>query len=130
MHACKTMCYYLISYCSSFDSTTLHPTVNTNYDIAAIEVDESLKMKEQLEGIGNSTIEVSNDLMNLSKQLDNIREQHQQGLFHYRANICIENFHKLIFCTSICFILTVITPIFQVFYLSSCTLKLNNVDLQ
>ena len=27
--------------------------------------DEKLKMEEQLEGIGNSTIEVSNDLMNL-----------------------------------------------------------------
>ena len=85
-------------------------------------------MEEQLEGIGNSTIEVSNDLMNLSKQLDNIRDQHQQGLFHYRQNTCIERFHKLISCTLIFCILTVITPIFQVFYPSYFTLKLNEVN--
>ena len=86
-------------------------------------------MEEQLEGIGNSTIEVSNDLMNLSKQLDNIRDQHQQGLFHYRQNICIERFHKLISCTLICCLLIVITPIFHVFYPSYCTLKLNKVNV-
>ena len=107
-----------------------HPTENTNHDTAPIKTDEKLKMEKQLEGIGNSTIEVSNDLMNLSKQLDNIREQHQQGLFHYRPNMCIGSFLKLISCTLICCLLTVITPIFQIFYLSSCTLTLNNVDLQ
>ena len=123
------MCYYLILYWSSFPSTLFLPTENTNHDTAAIKVDESLKMEEQLEGIGNSTIEVSNDLMNLSKQLDNIRDQHQQGLFHYRQNICIGRFHKLISCTLICCLLTVITPIFHVFYPSYCTLKLNKVNV-
>ena len=129
MHACDIVWYYLISYWSSFPSEIFAPTENTDHDIAAIKTDEKLKMEKQLEGIGNSTIEVTNDLMNLSKQLDNIRDQHQQGLFHYRQNICIGRFHKLISCTLICCLLTVITPIFHVFYPSYCTLELNKVNV-
>ena len=128
-HASNITCYYLILYWSLFPSTTFPPTENTNDDITETEADENLKMEEQLEGIGNSTIEVSNDLMNLSKQLDNIRDQHQQGLFHYRQNICIGRFHKLISCTLICCLLTVITPIFHVFHPSYCILKFNKVNV-
>ena len=129
MYTCNTICYYLILYWSSFPSEIFAPTENTNQDIATIKVDKDLTMEKQLEGIGNSTIEVSNDLMNLSKQLDNIRDQHQQGLFHYRQNICIGRFHKLISCTLICCLLTVITPILHVFYPSYCTLKLDKVNV-
>ena len=129
MYACQISCYYLIFYWSSFPSNIFAPTEHTNHYIATIKINAGLKMEEQLEGIGNSTIEVSNDLMNLSKQLDNIRDQHQQGLFHYRQNICIGRFHKLISCTLICCLLTVITSIFHVFYPSYCTLKLNKVNV-
>ena len=129
MYACNIIFYYLILYWSSFPSKIFAPTENTNDDIAEIKADEKFKMEEQLEGIGNSTIEVSNDLMNLSKQLDNIREQHQQGLFHYRQNICIGRFYKLISCTLICCLFTVIIPIFNVFYPSYCTLKLTKVNV-
>ena len=129
MYACNIIFYYLILYWSSFPSEIFAPTENANHDIATIEVDKGSTMEKQLEGIGNSTIDVSNDLMNLSKQLDNIREQHQQGLFHYWQNICIGRFHKRIFCTLICCLLTVITPIFHVFYPSYCTLKSNKVNV-